>query len=334
MIDLNWTMGHIPLDWILVDDSPYDWKVGQADPLLQQSLKKNGILMPPILQEIGTKQYFLVDGFKRVRTLPYLKTKNATLFNCLVIAYKVSYRKVALWRLETLMAKHSYKGLEICRIFSALINFGFDELQLAKQILPMLGLKPSRKITQDLLKLVKILDLKESNSLEIYSAEDLLYLMKFSEDEIRILVRQLKALELGANKWKSLLQLFREVSRIQGWSLVQIMETPEIASILYQQQMQSTVRFRLLKQQLETWRFPELTASRKEFERNLKNLKIPTHSTIQYDPFFEKDELVLKLEASSLAELSEQLTILQTSTKQPAEWEKLFQLVQGNSLNK
>ena len=93
---------------------------------------------------------------------------------------------------------------------------GFEESQLTKQVLPRLGLKPSRKITLDLLKLAEIFDLEERACLENYTAEDLLPLMKFSGAEIRLLVRHLKDIELGGNKWKSLLQLIREVSRLRG----------------------------------------------------------------------------------------------------------------------
>ena len=93
--------GIFPLDWIVVNNSPYDWKIRQVDQLLQQSLEMNGILMPLIVQEIGNQQFYLVDGFKRMNIIPCLKIKSSPLFHCLVIAPDVSFRELILWRLET-----------------------------------------------------------------------------------------------------------------------------------------------------------------------------------------------------------------------------------------
>ncbi len=329
MIDLKWSFRDIPLDWIIVKDSPYDWKITQADQLLQQSLEMNGILMPLIVQEIGNQQFYLVDGFKRMSIIPCSRIKTSTLFHCLVIAPDVSFRELILWRLETEAEQHSFKGLEICRILKLLYEEGFEESQLTKQVLPRLGLKPSRKITLDLLKLAEILDLEERACLENYTAEDLLPLMKFSGAEIRLLVRHLKDIELGGNKWKSLLQLIREVSRLRGWTLVHMMESPEIVRIIQEERMQSPLRFRMLKQKLESWRFPELTASQKEFEHCLQQLQIPARTSVHYDPFFEKDDMLLKLQVGSLEELTGQLRALQLSAMQHTEWEKMFQLVHG-----
>ncbi len=330
MIDLNWSFQRIPPEWILVNDSPFDWKNVQRDPLLQQSLEKNGFLMPLIAREIGVNQYVLVDGFKRMRALPFLDDKTETLFPCLVIAANVSNREVALWRLESQVAQHSFKGVEICRILKVLTEEGVEESQLMDQVLPQLGLKPSRKITRDLLNLAKILDLDESSCIGNYSAQELLLLVKFSETEIPTLVHHLKNLELGGNKWKNLLQLVREVSRMRGWSMGQIMESPELAHIFNDRQIQSPVRFRMLKQRLESWRFPELTASQQEFEQCLRQLQIPSRASIRYDPYFEKDDIVLKLRTGSYEELCGQLDMLRSSLSQRAEWKKLFHLIQGH----
>ena len=260
---------------------------------------------------------------------PFPEDKTGTPFPCLVIAANVSNREVALWRLETQVAHHTFTGVEICRILKALTEEGIEESQLTEQVLPQLGLKPSRKITRDLLNLAKILDLDESSCIGNYSAQDLLLLVKFSKTEIPTLVRHLKYLELGGNKWKNLLQLIREVSRLRGWSMEQIMESPEFAHIFNDRQIQSPVRFRMLKQRLESWRFPELTASQQEMEQYLRQLQIPSRTNIQYDPYFEKDDMLLKLRTSSYEELCGQLDMLRSSLSQRAEWKKLFHLIQG-----
>ncbi len=325
---MKWSYQEIAQDGIIFKDSPFDWSLDKRDETLSRSLETEGILMPFVVQAVESNQFRLVDGFKRLQAIQQLKNKTIPSFPCLVIPSSISLVQIALWRLATQSNQRPFTGLEVCRMLAILAEMGIAESLITKQILPKLGLKPSQKMTEELLRLGSILEMTDSSFLKHQTPEELLPLLKFSPEEIDCLFQNLKELTLGGNKWKSLLQLFNEVGRFRNWPLAQIMESPEVVRILHNPQIQPPVRFRLLKQQLEVWRYPELTLSREKFEQGVKKLQLPAQSGIQYDPFFEKDDLTLKIQASSLEELTEQLNALQQTLEREA-WETLFQLIHG-----
>ena len=71
--------------------------------------------------------------------------------------------------------------------------------------------------------------------------------------------------------------------------------------------LQGPVRYRLLKQQLDTLRYPELSKMRKRFDQTCKSLKLPERLTLESDQYFENDELALKMKFRSVDELREHL---------------------------
>ncbi|MBF0277676.1 MAG: ParB N-terminal domain-containing protein [SAR324 cluster bacterium] len=325
---MKWSCQEVLLNRINAQNSPFDWSLVKTDIDLRQSLKSHGLLMPFVIQSADSSQFLLIDGFKRIKALRELEHNAELSFPCLVVPSEISSARIALWRLETQSKQQSFKGPEVCRILTILAELGFEESAITEQVLPKLGMKPSKKTTEELLLLGQLLRKDDSELLMHCTADEMLPLLKFSDAEIPILFRNLKDLKLGGNKWKSLLQLLNEVCRFRNWTLAQIMDSAEVVRILHDPQIQSPVRFRLLKQKLETWRYPELTSSRERFETDLKSLRLPKQVEVQYDPFFEKDNLLLKFKAGSLKELTEQVFTVKEKLKMET-WESLFQLIHG-----
>ncbi len=71
--------------------------------------------------------------------------------------------------------------------------------------------------------------------------------------------------------------------------------------------LQGPVRYRLLKQQLDALRYPELSEMQKKFEQVHKRLKLPHRIKLESDQYFENDELALKIKFRSVDELREHL---------------------------
>ena len=83
------------------------------------------------------------------------------------------------------------------------------------------------------------------------------------------------------------------------------MQYLEIQQILEDSNLQGPVRYRLLKQQLDALRYPELSEMQKKFEQVHKRLKLPHRIKLESDQYFENDELALKMKFSSVDELRE-----------------------------
>ena len=114
-------------------------------------------------------------------------------------------------------------------------------------------------------------------------------------------------MEVKGKKWRNLLQVLDEVARLQQTTAAEILQYPEIQKIMEDSNLQGPVRYRLLKQQLDTLRYPELSKMRKRFDQTRKSLKLPERMTLESDQYFENDELALKMKFRSVDELREHL---------------------------
>jgi uncharacterized protein with von Willebrand factor type A (vWA) domain len=141
-------------------------------------------------------------------------------------------------------------------------------------------------------------------------------------------------MEVGGKKWRNLLQILDEVSRLREMSADEVLKLPELLEIIGRSSLQAPVRYRLLKQQLDTWRYPELSDLRQRFEQGRQGLNLSPRITLESDPYFENDDLTLSFKISSVQELRKNLKVLANTLPDIQEensedvWKELFALLQ------
>ncbi|GIT03379.1 MAG: hypothetical protein CM1200mP28_06380 [Deltaproteobacteria bacterium] len=286
----------------------------------RNSIEEDGIRLPLLVQPVEDSKFRLVDGFKRLSWLKLVQGKSVEEYqqeqlSCLIIPAFVSLRDVAKIRLETLSADQtSFSGIHLCRVLNLLSKAGFSKNEIAFQVFPSLGLVSSVWLAGQLLDLQKKLVTYELHaesllpeSMMSMGYEDLLPLLKFSNSDFPSVVRLAEKMEVKGKKWCNLLQVLDEVARLQQTTADEILQYPEIQKILEDSNLQGPVRYRLLKQQLDALRYPELSKMRKRFDQTCKSLKLPERLTLESDQYFENDELALKIKFRSVDELREHL---------------------------
>ena len=135
-------------------------------------------------------------------------------------------------------------------------------------------------------------------------------------------------MKMGGNKWKTMLQLVDEICRNPNIKALAFLEEQDCRSLLENRDLQGPVLYRQFKQLLDRQRNPELSQLREQFERLSKGLKLPQGVQMENDDFFEKEELLLKIKASSSKELQSQLERLRDCLDQ-SEMEAIFRMLQG-----
>ena len=197
--------------------------------------------------------------------------------------------------------------------------------------MPRLGQKSSERLARQLLDLHEmLLRVELPESMLLLGCEDVLPLLKFSQSVLPDVVALFGRLEVSGKKWRNLLQLLDEVSRLRKISVSDVLHLPEILKILGRSSIQSPIRYRLLKQQLEIWRFPELSDLQRKFNQGRKSLKLAPRITLESDPYFENDDLTLTLKICSVKELRGHLESLrnpENSEKVEVLWKDLFALL-------
>jgi hypothetical protein len=195
-------------------------------------------------------------------------------------------------------------------------------------------LKPSARLVRQLLDLHNVLKtMTLPESLLRLGSEDLLPLLKFSQSALPDIAALSERMEVGGKKWRILLQVLDEVSRLREMSADEVLKLPEILEIIGRSSLQTPVRYRLLKQQLDTWRYPELSDLRQRFEQGRQRLNLSQRITLEIDPYFENDDLTLSLKIRSVQELRKHLKDLANAVPDIQEensedvWKELFALL-------
>jgi hypothetical protein len=306
-----------------------------------KSLEQNGILIPILLQAVPGKKYRIIDGFKRISWLTSNNTasdqkQQKTPIPCFILPESMPEREATNIRLETLSTSSgNFSGIQIGRVLKQLQDSDFTTEEIADQVLPRLDLKPSARLVRQLLDLHNVLKtMTLPESLLRLGTEDLLPLLKFSRTALPDVAEFCARMEVGGKKLRNLLQVLDEVSRLKEMSADEVLKLPEIMEITGRSSLQAPVEYRLLKQQLDTWRYPELSELRKRFEQGSQRLNLSPRITLESNPYFENDELTLSLKIRSVQELRKHLKVLATTVPDIQEensedvWKELFALLQ------
>ena len=319
----------------------FNWFPGNLSEDDVKSLEQNGILIPILLQVVPGKKYRIIDGFKRISWLTSNNTasdqkQQETPIPCFILPESIPEREATNIRLETLSTSSgNFSGIQIGRVLKQFQDSDFTTEEIAAQVLPRLGLKPSARLVRQLLDLHNVLKtMTLPESLLQLGSEDLLPLLKFSQSALPDLAALSERMEVGGKKWRNLLQVLDEVSRLREMSADEVLKLPEILEIIGRSSLQAPLRYRLLKQQLDTWRYPELSDLRQRFEQGRQRLNLSPRITLESDPYFENDDLTLSFKISSVQELRKNLKVLANTVPDTQEensediWKELFALLQ------
>ena len=319
----------------------FNWFPGNLSEDDVKSLEQNGILIPILLQVVPGKKYRIIDGFKRISWLTSNNTasdqkQQETPIPCFILPESIPEREATNIRLETLSTSSgNFSGIQIGRVLKQFQDSDFTTEEIAAQVLPRLGLKPSARLVRQLLDLHNVLKtMTLPESLLQLGSEDLLPLLKFSQSALPDLVALSERMEVGGKKWRNLLQVLDEVSRLREIAADEVLKLPEILEIIGRSSLQAPLRYRLLKQQLDTWRYPELSDLRQRFEQGRQRLNLSPRITLESDPYFENDDLTLSFKISSVQELRKNLKVLANTVPDIQEensedvWKELFALLQ------
>ena len=322
-------------------ETRFNWFPGNLSEEDGKSLEQNGILIPILLQAVPGKKYRIIDGFKRITWLTSnraasVQKKQEISLPCFILPESMPEREATNIRLETLSTSSgNFSGIQIGRVLKQLQDSDFTTEEIADQVLPKLGLKPSVRLVRQLLDLKIVLETIElPESLLWLESEELLPLLKFSRTALPDVAAFCARMEVGGKKLRNLLQVLDEVSRLKEMSADEVLKLPEIMEITGRSSLQAPVEYRLLKQQLDTWRYPELSELRKRFEQGRQRLNLSQRITLESDPYFENDDLTLSLKIRSVQELRKHLKVLANTVPDLQEhnsedlWDELFALLQ------
>ena len=316
----------------IFNDPALDWFPEELEASEKALVLENPSLNPWLVQaQEGEKQLLLVDGYRRMRCLKAAGFDESQKLECRIIPAEFPKKAILLFRLQSLPSskRETLSGYGSIRILQHFQEAGMKVQEMSERVLPLIGEPPSLHRANRMLQLGnRLASEKVPETLKKMSVQDLMPLLRFSSDDLPALMELAEKMKMGGNKWKTMLQLVDEICRIRNIKAREFLEEKDCRSLLENRDLQGPVLYRQFKQLLDRQRNPELSQLREQFERLSKGLKLPQGVQMENDDFFEKEELLLKIKASSSKELLSQLERLRDCLDQ-SEMEAIFRMLQG-----
>jgi ParB-like chromosome segregation protein Spo0J len=251
------------------------------------SIEKIG-LVSPLLFAVRDEGLVLVCGWKRAVSCKKLALSPIPFFR---IKEEDDLKVFKMAFFENLAAR-SYTVLEKADIIRKLYEFGENEKDIIRSFLPMLDIPSTWHHFKTYLAVSEFeTDLKKAVQEKKMSFPILQLLSEFSAAERRRILPLL--LPLGQNKQKELLTDLFELSRKEGVTAEQILQTHKIKTILGSSShppLQKSDRVRMI---LRKKRRPSLSKQEDKVKSILKRISWPQDVEMKSPPFFEGEDFSL-----------------------------------------
>ncbi|MFH7319485.1 ParB/RepB/Spo0J family partition protein [Desulfurivibrio sp. D14AmB] len=280
----------------------------EEDSALADSVRRVGILHPPILRKRLDDRYLMISGHTRVLLAGRILGLGS--LPCLVLPATCDDALALEVAFEALCARKVPTPMEVaffCQRMAA--HLGIEEI--AARFFPRLGLPPTPFLVRQAIGLAGIEEpfavaIHQGRLHEAVGRE----LMDLPLPDRLALFELIDLLQLSVGNQKKLVAGCRELSGRENVSLRSILGSAEIRDILDHQEMNIPQKGAALMRYLTARRFPQLTAAAAEFEQFRRGLALPDNFSLEATPSFEDDRLRLTITFAGRQELNRRLPAL------------------------
>ena len=280
---MDFELASVSIDQIDVSDSTYELTTPKRSTDLALSISAVGLLQPPILIA-KSDGFVIVCGFRRVAACASLKMAHLPARILPQGHSRLSCAKIAI---ADNAFQRELNVVEQSRAFAMFRRYAGERqrwIPLARSV----GLPDSLTVMERLLDVANMPEILQQSILDGHiSLPVAIEINRLNSLEAAILIRLFDGLNTGLNIQRELLETIREISLRDGISLVELLEKPQVASILHDDGLPNPQRVQELRRQLKRMRYPELSKAETRFQRLLRSARLDSHIQFQHPPFFE-----------------------------------------------
>ena len=285
----------VPLSAIDHEDKTYCltlWK-DRPDEDLLTSIKRFGILHPPILHKNENNSYSIITGNKRITAARHLAQEDSVL--CRIVPENTKQTDIFSLLLEDAGGR-SLSIIEQIIFFEKLVKA--SSTMEAVPMLEQLGYKPQKHILDNLLKLRSLSEpsllAMHRGTIQLKNGRKLLNLSETDQNQI---VQLISELHFGGSKQQKLIDLCIELTKRKNMPIEEILaDFPSTDE--HGQHMNIPQHGAALLLWLQNKCSPQLSQTENDFKRKVARLNLPSSMHIGHTPAFENKEIILSLRFS------------------------------------
>ena len=291
----------IPLQQIDLSDDAFSVNYLPDLQRLRSSIEEIGLIQPVLLRE-KPGGYQTVCGFRRISIFHDLdqseidarvfREKEAEEFDLFSVA------------LHENLTTRGFNAVEMALALDKLVHsFHMDQMAVVKTFLPLFSLEPNEKILDTYLSLARMEnEVKNYVLKEEVSRSHIRRLALFTSEDRMVLIKFFSCLKLGENRLRELLTLFDEISQRDRCRVREIVDRPEIETILSQKDLTPSQRAERVKKVLMDLRYPSMHRMEEKFEEKKRELNLPSNISLRHPPFFEGQGLRVEFQFETMEE--------------------------------
>lgn len=299
----------VDLKSIDLDDVTFRLSYGFDLEPLKESIRRIGLINPPLLRKRPDGRYQIVSGYRRISASRELGIYS---MHCRMVPPETSDEACLLLSLYDNISHRELNPIEKSTALNRLLSC-YSEEKIVNDFLPLLKIQPhitQFKAYQPLCLLDQgIQDAIIDGILDVQSA---LRLARLDPESRECLARLLISLRLSVSKQAEVITTVAEIGLRDGVSLRTVTGDPEIQSTLTNDKLNRPQKGDAVLRLLREKRYPRLTAKERQVKGALSRIKLPPGASITPPPFFEDNRYCLSVCFTGWQELRERLDSLRT----------------------
>jgi len=312
---MNLSTKRINLKTIDLKDDTFLLSYGYNLNLLKQSIKKVGVINPPILRKKPDATYQTICGHKRIHSLRELGVLSLT---CAIVPSETSDRECLLLSLYDNSSHRELNPIEKSMAIRKLQNY-YPEERIVHDFLPLLKLQPHGTQLNTFKPLCTLeREIKKAILEGKINEHTAIALSQMDRTSRRELGKLLITLKLSVSNQAEILEYVSEIAIRETLPIEEVISTPEIKSILDNGKLNQPQKSEAIRKYLRERRYPQLIEKEREFAYNLKKLKLHPNIKLKHPPFFEGSHYHLSLCFKDLEGLRERVRELESHLNNPS----------------
>ena len=281
---------------------------------LMDSINHVGMLNLPLLVEKETG-YKIVCGFRRIEACRRLNRADV---EARILESDTKKLECITYAITDNSLQRPLNLIEQSISINLLYPFFKDVSVLGKELSAM-GLPDNPSIVNKIKELCHLPESVQngilSNTISLAMA---LELGRLQQDDGVSFAKLFETLKLSLNKQKEILTIVKEISLREDIPILKVIKTDRVQKILSNEDLDRNQKIRKIRIYLKQRRFPVITAAEKEFENQLKKLKLGSGTKLIPPDNFEDSTYILKLFFKNLTQLKDRQAKIDELIKNPS----------------
>ena len=317
------------LDNIDLSSNNYDrylFRYGRNTDVVEDSIRKVGLINPPILKENPDTEgtYSVICGYQRILAC---KKLGQVSIDARVID-GLNDEETLLLVLHDNLASRGFNEIEKGIVLKKFLDIGYSYDRLAAEITLLLEIPPNKNIIEKYLSVLRLdNEIKHSIARSELELERAFLLITLDDAEREVVYRFLfKESITNTNEAKEAIRNLLDLKLIKKMEMEELLLSDEISHIISDNKSNKRQKGEKLCSLIKSMRYPSIRMKEDEFDKSCRELKLDNDVRVNHSRYFEGDEIRITLKVFNEEKLGGNLERLLLNIRNGM-FKKLFSII-------